>query len=79
MRMTLNLSAEALAKLRQFARQRCNAIGTLASRLILRALEPAGAPKVRNGAPLFPTDARTDYEGTPPDLAVVNRLRDPEL
>ena len=78
MRTTLNLSAEALEKLRQFARQRCNAIGALASRLILRALEPAGAPKVRNGAPLFPTDVRTDYEGTPPDLGVVNRLRDPE-
>lgn len=31
MRMTLNLSAEALAKVRQFARQRCNAIGALAS------------------------------------------------
>ena len=79
MRMTLNLSAEALAKVRQFARQRCNAIGALGSRLILRALEPAGAPKVRNCVPLVPTDVGTDYEGTPPDLTVVNRLRDPEL
>ncbi|MDE0109981.1 MAG: hypothetical protein OXJ37_14765 [Bryobacterales bacterium] len=79
MRTTLNLSAEALAKVRQLAQQRCETIGAVASELILRALEPEGAPKVRNGVPVFPIDTETDYEGAPPDLALVNRLRDPEL
>ena len=79
MRTTLNLSAEALAKVRQLAQQRGETIGAVASDLILRALEPEGEPKVRNGVPVFPMDAETDYEGTQPDLVLVNRLRDPEL
>ena len=79
MRTTLNLSAEALAKVRQLAQQRCETIGAVASELILRALEPECAPTVRNGVPVFPMDTETDYKGTPPDLAVVNRLRDLEL
>ena len=78
MRTTLNLSAEALAMVRRFARQRCKMIGAVASKLIVRALEPEGAPKVRNGVPVFPTDIGTDYERPPPDVAVVNRLRYPE-
>ena len=79
MRTTLNLSAEALTMLRQLAQQRCESMGAVASELILRALAPDGAPKVRNGVPVFPVDIGTDYEGTPPDLALVNRLRDPEF
>ncbi len=79
MRTTLNLSAEALTKVRQLAQQRCETIGAVASELILRALEPEGPPKVRNGVPVFPMDMGADYEGTPPDVALVNRLRDPEL
>ena len=78
MRTTLNLSTEALTKVRQLAQQRCETIGAVASELILRALEPESAPKVRNGASIFPMDIETDYEGALPDLAVVNRLRDPE-
>ena len=78
MRTTLNLSTEALTKVRQLAQQRCETIGAVASELILRALEPESAPAVRNGAPIFPMDIETDYEGALPDLAVVNRLRDPE-
>lgn len=78
MRTTLNLSAEALAKERQLAQQRCETIGAVASKLTLRALEPEGAPKVRNGVPVRPMDTETGYDGIPPDLAAVNRLRDPE-
>lgn len=79
MRTTSNLFAEALAKVRQLARRRCETIGAVASKLTLRALEPEGAPKVRNGVPVFPIDTESGYEGAPPDLALVNRLRDPEL
>lgn len=79
MRTTLNLSAEALARVRQLARQRGETIGSVASELILRAFEPEGSPKVRNGVPVFAMDVGADYDGTPPDLAVVNQLRDPEL
>lgn len=78
MRMTLNLSAQASANVRQFVRLRCKMIGAVASKLILRALEPEGAPKARNGVSVFPTAIGTDCEGTPPGLTVVNRLRDPE-
>ena len=78
MRTTLNLSNEALTKVRQLAQQRCETIGAVASELILRALEPEIAPKVRNGVPMFPMDTGIDYEGALPDHAVVNRLRDPE-
>lgn len=78
MRTTLNLSAEALATVRRFAWQRYKTIGAVASKLIVRALAPEGAPKVRTGVPVFPTDIGTDYERPPPDVAVVNRLRDPE-
>lgn len=78
MSKTLSLSAEAFAMVRWFARQRCRMIGAVASELIVRALEPAGAPKARNGVPVFPTEIGTDLERPPPDVAVVNRLRDPE-
>ena len=78
MRTTLNLSNEALTKVRQLAQQRCETIGAVVSELILRAREPESAPTVRNGASIFPMDIETDYEGALPDLAVVNRLRDPE-
>ena len=53
MRTTLNLSTEALAKVRQLAQQRRKTLGAIASELILQALEPREAPEVRNGVPLF--------------------------
>ena len=73
MRTTLNLSAEALAKVRQLAQQRRTTLGAVASELILKALQPASGPAVRNGVPIFPAQ-----EGTAPDLHLVNRLRDQE-
>lgn len=71
MRTTLNLSAEAMAKVRQLAQQRRKTLGEVASELILKAMQPESGPSVRNGVPIFPAQ-----EGPPPDLHVVNRLRD---
>ena len=79
MRTTSDLSAEALAKSRQLARQRSESIGTVASELILQSLEPEDSPEPRNGVPVIPMDAETNCEGAPPDPAPGNRLRDLEL
>ena len=73
MRTTLNLSAEALAKVRQLAQQRRKTLGEVASELILKALQPERGPAVRNGVPVFPAQ-----DGPAPDLHLVNRLRDQE-
>lgn len=78
MRTTLNLSAEALARVRQLAQQRRKTLGAIASELILQALEPEEAPEVRNGVPLFPEREDHGHEGAAPDLHLVNRLRDQE-
>ena len=78
MRTTLNLSADALAAVRQLARQRGRTLGAVASELILQALRPKHAAAVRNGVPIFtaPPNARSDT--AVPDLELVNRLRDEE-
>ena len=78
MRTTLNLSTEALAKVRQLAQQRRKTLGAIASELILQALEPQEAPEVRNGVPLFPVHGGPGHEAAAPDLDLVNRLRDQE-
>lgn len=78
MRTTLNLSTEALAKVRQLAQQRRKTLGAVASELILQALEPQEAPEVRNGVPLFPVHDGSGHEPEAPDLDLVNRLRDQE-
>ena len=76
MRTTLNLSTEALAKVRQLAQQRHQTLGAIASELILLALEPEEAPTIRNGVPVFAAQPDATGEGAPPDLELVNRLRD---
>ena len=76
MRTTLNLSTEALAKVRQLAQQRHKTLGAIASELILRALEPEEAPAIRNGVPVFAARPDVTDEGASPDLELVNRLRD---
>ena len=73
MRTTLDISVEALAKVRQLAQQRAKPLGEVVSELIMEALEPKQAPAFRNGAPLFPAGS-----GVPPDLELINRLRDEE-
>ena len=76
MRTTLNLSADALAAVRQLARQRGKTLGAIASELILQALRPGGAPAVRNGVPIFPAPPNVPSDAAAPDLELVNRLRD---
>ena len=78
MRTTLNLSAEALAKVRQLAQQRRKTLGAIASELILQALEPEEAPAVRNGVPIFPSSGSFPRADAAPDVRLVNRLRDEE-
>ena len=76
MRTTLNLSADALAAVRQLARQRGKALGDIASELILQALRPADTPAVRNGVPIFAASPGPASDAPAPDLELVNRLRD---
>ena len=71
MRTTLNLDAEALAKARLLSRQRGVPLGKVISELVFEALKPRRAPSARNGVPVFPPGG-----GSPPDLEVINRLRD---
>ena len=62
-----------MARVRQLAQQRAMPLGTIVSELIMEALQPKHAPAVRNGVPLFPPGP-----GAPPDLELINRLRDAE-
>ena len=78
MRTTLNLSADALAAVRQLARQRGRTLGAVASELILQALRPKNAAAVRNGVPIFSAAPDTRSDVAVPDLELVNRLRDEE-
>ena len=71
MRTTLNISAEAMVKVRQLAEQRRATLGAVVSDLLLKALEPDEAPEVRNRVPLYPAHASATA-----DLELVNRLRD---
>ncbi|MDE0624859.1 MAG: hypothetical protein OXH99_00535 [Bryobacterales bacterium] len=78
MRTTLNLSAEAMAKVRLLAQQRDESPSAVASELILKALEPREVPRIKNGIPLFPTRLESKNQSAAPDLELVNRLRDQE-
>jgi hypothetical protein len=71
MRTTLNLDSEVLAKVRMLAKQRGVSLGEVVSELIRKALSPQKTTTKRNGVPIFPR-----REGPPPDLELVNRLRD---
>ena len=71
MRTTLNISAEAMAKVRQLADQRGATLGAVVSELLLKALQPEDPPAVRNGVPLFPAHLHETA-----NLDLVNRLRD---
>ena len=78
MRTTLNLAPEAAAKVRQLAEQRSQTLGAIASELILLALEPKEAPRVRNGVPIF-NERVPGAEARPATtLELVNGLRDEE-
>jgi len=72
MRTTLDLDDDLLALARQLARQRGATMGRIVSDLARHGLQPKGAPKMRNGVPLF-----TPKRGAKkPNLALVNQLRD---
>ena len=73
MRTTLNISPEALARVRQLAQQRGATLGAVVSELVLKALEPDEGPAVRNGVPLFPVHPHETA-----DMEIVNQLRDEE-
>ena len=73
MRTTLNISVEAMARVRQLAEQRGATLGAVVSELVLKALHPDEAPPVRNGVPLFPA-----HRHETADLDLVNQLRDEE-
>ena len=77
-RTTLNLSPEAVARLRLLAVQRRQSMGAVASELILRPPEPGEAPEVRNGVPLLSGGSPLPPGVPAPDLELVNRLRDEE-
>ena len=74
MRTTLNLDDDLVLVARQLAQQRGTTTGQVISDLARAALEPKGAPKVRNGVPLFAPKPGARK----PHLALVNRLRDEE-
>jgi hypothetical protein len=57
---------------REMALQRGQTIGQVISDLTRKALEPEGAPTMRNGVPLFAPKAGAKK----PHLSLVNRLRD---
>ena len=71
MRTTLNLDPEVLNKVRILAKQKGVPLGNVVSELIRKALSPQKSQSLRNGVPIFPAS-----EGPPPDLEVINRLRD---
>ena len=71
-RTTLELDDDLVEVARQMAVQRGLTIGKVISELTRKALEPKGAPKLRNGVPLFTAKAGAKK----PHLALVNRLRD---
>ena len=71
MRITLNISAEAMTKVQHLAKQRGASLGAVVSELVLKAPWPDGPPPVRNGVPLFPA-----HRSATADLDLVNRLRD---
>jgi hypothetical protein len=65
------MDPEAMAKVRLLSRQRGVPLGKVVSELVLEALKPRNPPKRRNGVPVFP-----GREGEPPDLDLVNSIRD---
>ena len=73
MRTTLDIDDDLLQAAREIAANRGTSIGRVLSDLIRKALEPARAPRIRNGVPVMPRRPR----GSPrPTMDLVNRLRD---
>jgi len=74
MRTTIELDDDLILVAKELAGRRRTTMGRIVSDMFRQALEPAGAPRMRNGVPLF-----TPKKGAPrPSMALVNRLRDEE-
>ncbi len=74
MRTTLDLDEDLIALAKALARQSGSTGGRVVSDLARKALQPADAPEMRNGVPLFAVKAGAKRA----DNALVNRLRDGE-
>jgi len=72
MRTTLDIDSDVLLAAKQLADQRGITTGQMISDLVRQALEPKGAPRMRNGVPLFAPKRGAKK----PHLALVNQLRD---
>jgi hypothetical protein len=72
-RTTLDIDDDVLEAAKEIAANRAVSAGRVLSELARRALEPARAPRVRNGVPLMPRRAKGSRR---PTLELVNRLRD---
>jgi|HubBroStandDraft_6_1064221.scaffolds.fasta_scaffold424672_1 hypothetical protein len=74
MRTTIDLDDDLVLVTKELAERRRTTMGRIVSDMVRQALEPASAPRMRNGVPLF-----TPKKGVPrPSMALVNRLRDGE-
>jgi hypothetical protein len=73
MRTTLDLDEDVLRAAKEIAANRRTTAGRVISDLARKALEPARAPRIRNGVPLLP---RRPAGAPKPTMALVNRLRD---
>jgi hypothetical protein len=74
MRTTIDLDDDLVLVAKELAGRRRTTMGRIVSDMFRRALEPASAPRIRNGVPLF-----TAKKGAPrPSIALVNKLRDGE-
>jgi hypothetical protein len=74
MRTTLEIDDDLVQVARQLAQQRKTTMGQVVSQLVRKALEPKGAPRMRNGVLLF--DVKPGARK--PSMALVDRLRDEE-
>jgi hypothetical protein len=72
MRTTLELADDVLAAARALAERDGRTLGQVISDLARRALQPVGAPKIRNGVPLLALRKGTAAAS----LELINRLRD---
>ena len=71
MKVTINLDPEALAMARLLSRQKNISLGDFVSEMILRNIRQSTPQALRNGIPVFQAE-----NGRPPDIQLVNALRD---
>lgn len=72
MRTTIDLPEDLILVTKQIAQSRHITMGQVVSELLRKAMEPTGAPRIRNGFQLL----EPKPGAAKPSLALVNRLRD---